>query len=172
MPLVAAPRCALYILTPSPSLHRESLPHAVSLVLPHLFLSTCLSPSDRLSSPSFFLVLSSPILSFSLSLSPSIYRLFLRYFRIDGCVCSRRSVHPRAQICARRPHGDRERKRERKRKRRFWMDLKRIEICQGDGMGRYRFRKDGTSPRTSMERCTSSITTRGKLRGSTRGTGE
>lgn len=33
-------------------------------------------------------------------------------------------------------------------------------------MGRYRFRKDGTSPRTSTGRCTSSITTRGKLRGS------
>lgn len=33
-------------------------------------------------------------------------------------------------------------------------------------MGRYRFRKGGTSPRTSTGRCTSSITTRGKLRGS------
>jgi len=66
-------------------------------------------------------------------------------------------VRLRAQICARRPHGDR---------KRFWMDLERSKICQGDGMGRYRFRKGGTSPRTSTGRCISSITTRGKLRGS------
>lgn len=71
-------------------------------------------------------------------------------------------VSARTQICVCRPRGDRER---------FWMDLERSEICQGDGMGRYRFRKGGMLPGTMMERCISSIITPGRLRGSILGIG-
>lgn len=85
---------------------------------------------------------------------------FTSHRAVRRCTCGPGwSVRLRPPICARRPHGDRERER-------FWMDLERSKICQGDGMGRYRFRKDGTSPRTSTGRCTSSITTRAKLHGS------
>lgn len=42
----------------------------------------------------------------------------------------------------------------------------RSEICQGDEMGRYRFRKGGTSRRITTERFTSLITTRGRPPGS------
>lgn len=52
------------------------------------------------------------------------------------------------------------------------MNSERSEICQGDGMGRYRFRKGGTSPRTLTARFTSSITIHEKQRGSIRVTGE
>ena len=76
-------------------------------------------------------------------------------------VCGTGSVCTRAQICACRLVGDRE----------FWMDLERSEICQGDGMGRYRFRKGGTSRKTLMEKCISSITTQEKQRGSILETG-
>lgn len=76
-------------------------------------------------------------------------------------VCGTGSVCSRAQICACRLVGDRE----------FWMDLERSEICQGDGMGRYRFRKGGTSRKTLMEKCISSITTQEKQRGSILETG-
>lgn len=53
-----------------------------------------------------------------------------------------------------------------------WMDLERSEICQGDEMGRYRFRKGGTLPRTLTGRCILSIIIREKPPGSIQGTGE
>lgn len=104
---------------------------------------------------------------------PSLYQLpdiFLFVFHTSTIflslvsiqrVCGTRSVCSRAQICACRLVGDRE----------FWMDLERSEICQGDGMGRYRFRKGGTSRETLMEKCISSITTQEKQRGSILETG-
>lgn len=76
-------------------------------------------------------------------------------------VCGTGSMCSRAQICACRLVGDRE----------FWMDLERSEICQGDGMGRYRFRKGGTSHKILMEKCISSIITQEKQRGSILETG-
>ena len=54
----------------------------------------------------------------------------------------------------------------------FLLNLERSEICQGDGMGRYRFRTGGMSPRTLTGRCTSLITTREKPRGLIPETGE
>ncbi|KAJ8679665.1 hypothetical protein QAD02_015452, partial [Eretmocerus hayati] len=40
------------------------------------------------------------------------------------------------------------------------------KICQGDGMGRYRFRTGGTLRRTTMEKSTSLTTTQGRQLGS------
>lgn len=44
--------------------------------------------------------------------------------------------------------------------------VERSEICQGEGMGRYRFRKGGTWHRTLTERYTSSTITHAKQPGS------
>lgn len=86
-----------------------------------------------------------------------------------------RAVYAAGEACARiraraRAHRyapvDRHRTTIEREREGFWMDLERSEICPGDGMGRYRFRTVGMSPMTSTGRCTSSITTRGRLRGS------
>ena len=96
----------------------------------------------------------------NVSLCLSYMAIFLSLSSIQR-VCGTGSMCSRAQICACRLVGDRE----------FWMDLERSEICQGDGMGRYRFRKGGTSHKILMEKCISSIITQEKQRGSILETG-